>query len=145
MTKKTTKKDDKDLKETLQRLQAEFENYKKRTEKEKEEFSKYANEKLIKNILPIIDNFEIALKNCKNKDEFYKGIELVYANLIDTLQKLGLKPIKTEDEKFDPYRHEALLAEKSDKPENTIIGELQAGYMLNDKVIRHAKVKVSKK
>jgi len=135
----------KELTETTQRLQAEFENYKKRVEKEKSEFSKCANQDLIKQLLPFIDDFELALKNCRAKDDFYKGIELIYSHLIEALHSQGLKQIDCIGKKFDPYYHEALMTEESDKQENIILEEMQKGYMLNDKVIRHSKVKVSKK
>jgi molecular chaperone GrpE len=134
-----------ELTDTLQRVQAEFENYKKRCEKESSDFTKIANAELIRKLLPIIDNFELALKNCREKDEFYKGMELIYSQLIESLQSQGLKHIECQDRKFDPYFHEALLTEESDKEENTVLEELQKGYMLNNKVLRHSKVKVSKK
>ena len=144
------KKDEKqekldELTDTLQHLQAEFENYKKRAAKESYELIKCANEDLILRILPIIDNFEIALKSCREKDGFYKGIEIIYSQLIDTLHSQGLKHIECVGKKFDPYYHEVLLTEESNEPENKILEELQKGYMLNDKVIRHSKVKISKK
>ena len=135
----------KELTETLQRLQAEFENYKKRIEKELSNFAKIANKETIKKLLPIIDDFELALKNCRAKDDFYKGIELIYSHLIDALHSQGLKHIECVGKKFDPYYHEALLTEESDKEDNMILEELQKGYVLNDKVIRHSKVKVAKK
>lgn len=142
---KTKKKDElKELTETLQRLQAEFENYKKRIEKENIEFRKYAKAELISKLLPMIDNFELALQNKENKDEFVKGIELIYSQLFSLLENEGLKVIKAKGEKFNPEMHEALLTEKSDK-ENIVLEELQKGYMLEDKILRHAKVKVSKK
>ena len=129
----------------MQRLQAEFENYKKRVDNERAVFAKCANIDLIKKLLPFIDDFELALKNCREKDDFYKGIELIYSHLIDTLHSQGLKIIEAEGKKFDPYFHEALLTEETDKEENMVLEEMQKGYMLNDKVIRHVKVKVSKK
>jgi len=135
----------KELTDTLQHLQAEFENYKKRVEKENCELIKCANEDLIIKILPIIDNFELALKSCRAKDDFYKGMELIYSQLIDTLHSQGLNHIDCAGKKLDPYYHEVLLAEESGHPDNTITEELQKGYMLNDKVIRHSKVKIAKK
>ncbi|MBU1322065.1 MAG: nucleotide exchange factor GrpE [Nanoarchaeota archaeon] len=135
----------KEMTESLQRLQAEFENYKKRCDKENASFVKFANADLISTFLPIIDNFELALKNCRAKDDFYKGMELIHSQLIDTLQSQGLKHLECEGKKFDPYCHEALLTEESDKEQNTVLEELQKGYLLNDKVLRHSKVKVSKK
>ncbi len=133
-----------DLTNTLKHLQAEFENYRKRIEKDNASFAKFANEDLIKDLLPIIDNFELALKNSKQKDEFYKGMELIYSQLIGVLQDNGVKCIGCEC-KFDPYYHEVLLTEESDKENNAILEELQKGYTLNDKVIRHSKVKIAKK
>lgn len=142
---KTKKKDElKEVTDTLQRLQAEFENYKKRVEKENIEFRKYAKAELIAKLLSILDNFELALQNKENKEEFVKGIELIYSQLFSLLENEGLKTIKAEGEKFNPEIHEALLTEKSDK-ENIILEELQKGYMLGDRVLRHTKVKVSKK
>jgi molecular chaperone GrpE len=134
-----------ELTDTLQHLQAEFENYKKRAAKESCELIKCANEDLILRILPIIDNFEIALKSCREKDGFYKGMELIYSQLIDTLHSQGLKHVDCVGKKFDPYYHEVLLTEESNEPENKILEELQKGYMLEDKVIRHSKVKIAKK
>ncbi len=133
-----------ELTETLQRLQAEFENYKKRTENEKAECRRYAEEKLIKDILPLMDNFELALKNKEKKEEFIKGMELIYSQLFQLMEERGLNPIKCEGESFNPHLHEALLVEESDK-NNVILQELQKGYTLHDKVIRHSKVKVGKR
>lgn len=144
---KKPKKEDKikELTETLQRLQAEFENYKKRVEKEKSDFVKYSKAELISKLLPILDSFELALKNNKDPKGFEKGVELIFSQLYQTLEQEGVKPIKALSDKFDPYKHEVLLKEKSDKEEDIVLEELQKGYMLNDKVIRHSKVKVSKK
>ncbi|MBN2112371.1 nucleotide exchange factor GrpE [Candidatus Woesearchaeota archaeon] len=135
----------KELIETLQRVQADFENYKKRVEKEKKEFTKIACSGIISEILPILDTFELALKNTDDKEEFTKGVEMIYSQLFSTLEKIGLKPIESEGKKFDPYLHEALMQEESDKEEGTVIEEFQKGYLLNGKVIRHSKVKISKK
>ena len=158
MTKKDTKqKDEKktsaqqdenkkvqELTDSLQRLQAEFENYKKRIEKEKLEFVKFANEELVLRILPVIDSFELALQNTNSHDEFVKGIKLIYTQLFSMLESLGVQKIKAQGEKFDPYKHEVLLQEQSNREEGIIIEELQKGYLLGEKVIRHAKVKISK-
>ena len=133
------------LTETVQIVQADFENYKKRTEKDKEEFVKYACQNIVLDLLPILDNFELALKHTKNKEEFVKGIELVYSNLIDILDKKGLKPINALSKEFDPVMHEALMQEKSKEKPGIVIEEFQKGYMINDKVIRPTKVKVAKR
>ncbi len=134
-----------DLTDTLKRLQAEFENYKKRNEKEKIEFVKYAHAGIIANMLPVLDSFEIALKNTNDKDKFIEGMKIVYAQFHSILEAEGLKPIKSTGEKFDPYRHEVLMKGESEKPEGTILEEFQTGYILNDKVLRFSKVKISGK
>lgn len=134
----------KELTETLQRLQAEFENYKKRIDKEKSEFVKFSKQELILKLLPTLDSFELAIKN-KDKKDFLKGVELIFSQLYSALESEGLKPIKALGEKFNPYKHEVLMQEVSDKEEDIVLEELQKGYMLNDKVLRHTKVKVSKK
>jgi molecular chaperone GrpE len=147
MTAKKPKKENKikELTETVQRLQADFENYKKRTEKEKQEFVKYACQNIVLDLLPILDNFELALQHTKNQEEFVKGIELVYANFIDVLEKKGLKQINSINKEFNPVIHEALMQETSKESPGTIIEEFQKGYMINDKVIRPTKVKVAKR
>ena len=134
-----------ELTELLQRLQAEFENYKKRVDKEKQEFCKLANAEFVSKLLPILDSFELALKNKDKEEDFVKGVELIYSQLFDVLEKQGLRPIQALDRKFDPYSHEALLQQESDKEENHVLEELQKGYMFNNKLVRTSKVKISKK
>ena len=133
----------KELIESLQRLQAEFENFKKRTDKEKQDFCKYAEKELMVELLPALDTFELALENTENQKEFIKGVELIYAQLVSGLEKKGLKIIETQG-KFDPHKHEVLLQEESDKDSGEILEELQKGYRLNETILRTAKVKVSK-
>lgn len=132
-----------ELTESLQRLQAEFDNYQKRVDKDMDAFRKFASQGLIEDLLPILDSFELALKHTKDKDA-QKGIKLVYSQLTDVLNRRGLGQIDKTDV-FDANLHEALLTEASDKPEGTILEVLQSGYMLNKKVIRAAKVKIAKK
>jgi len=132
------------------RMQADFENTRKRLEKEKQEFIKFANEGIILELLNILDDLErtLALAQEKHQDlqAFLKGVEMILAHLYDLLKKYGLKPIEAKGKPFDPHYHEALLqVEANDVPEHTVLEELQKGYTLNDKVIRTAKVKVSKK
>ena len=134
-----------ELTDTLKRLQAEFENFKKRTDKEKLEFMKFANARIIGEMLPVIDSFELALKNTADKEKFVEGIKMIYAQLHSLLAAEGLKPIQTAKQLFNPYRHEVLMKEASEKPEGTILEEFQKGYMLNDKVLRFTKVKISGK
>ena len=128
--------------EQLKYLQADFENFKKRVLKEREEFVNTANENLIKELLTILDDFERAICVMKNKDDL-KGMEMIYENYLKILEKFGLKRIGAEGKKFDPYLHEALLKENSEKEEGLVLEEFQKGYLLNGKVIRHSKVKIS--
>ena|SRR3989338_2957687 len=135
-----------EYKEHLQRLQAEFDNYRKRVEKEKEEFCKIASHEIIYKLLGILDSFEFALQSKDKNQDFVKGIELIYSQLYSMLEKDGLKKIESLNKKFDADYHEVLLIEEhNDMEEDIVIEELQKGYMLNEKVLRHAKVKISKK
>ena len=134
-----------ELTDSLKRLAAEFENYKKWNAREKAEFIKYAHADTVFQILPVLDSFEIALKNTNDKEKFIEGIKIIYAQIYSTLESMGLKPIKAAGEKFDPYKHEVLMKQESDKQDDMVLEEFQKGYMLNDKVLRHSKVKVSGK
>ena len=135
----------KELTDSLQRLQAEFENYKKRIDNEKQEFLKFAKAELLKKLLPVLDSFELALNNHENPEKFLKGVEMIFAQLYSLLEAEGLRPIKSKNQKFDPFKHEVLMSEETDKEEDVVLEEFQKGYMLNDKVLRHSKVKISKK
>jgi molecular chaperone GrpE (heat shock protein) len=129
--------------ELLQRTQANFENFRKQTEKRMEEIRDMTSRGVILQILPVLDNFELALKSTDQKGDFVSGVELIYAQLFTVLENNDIKIIETEDRMFDPHYHEALMKVESDLPENTIIEELQKGYLLHDKVVRHARVKIS--
>jgi len=134
-----------ELTETAKRVQAEFENYKKRVDQEKKTFCDYASADIMLKLLPVIDNLELALKNKENKDEFAKGMQMIYDQLMKTLEKEGLKPIHAMNQKFDPYKHEAVLRDEKNKdPEkkDIVVEEMQKGYTFREKVIRHSKVKV---
>ena len=133
-----------DLTNQLRRLQAEFENYKKRVDKERESYKDYITADLIKKFLPILDSFELALEDNKTSEESKEGIKLIYAQLHSLLESLNVKEIKTLGQKFNPQFHEALLVEESDLPDGTIIEELQKGYTFNNNLLRTAKVKISK-
>ena len=131
------------------RLQADFDNIRKRLEREKQEFVRFANEGIIVDLLNVIDDLERSLGLAQDKHEdfsaFLKGIEMVLAHLYDLLKKHGLAPIEAKGKVFDPHFHEALLHIETDNfPENTVVEELQKGYLLNDRIIRTAKVKVAK-
>ena len=132
------------------RLQADFENTRKRLEKEKQDFVKFANEGIILELLNILDDLErtlgLAQPNHQYLPAFLKGVEMILAHLYEMLKEYGVKPLEAEGKLFDPHYHEALMqVENKDVPEHTVVEELQKGYMLNDRVIRTAKVKVSKR
>ena len=130
----------------MQRLKAEFDNYRKRTQKEKEDIAKYGSERIIVSLLPVLDNLERAIESTQtNKDfeSFSQGVEMIRRQFMKILEDEGLSPIETVGTGFDPNVHEALLREASDKEDNTILAELQKGYYLKDKVIRPSQVKVS--
>ncbi len=134
-----------DLTDTLKRVAAEFDNYKKRVEREKAEFREYAAREFAGKLLPILDSFEIAIKNSDDGHE-KKGLELIYSQLFTALEKEGLRPINSVGERLDPYRHEALLSEKTDDAEKdgVVAEELSRGYMWKDSVLRTGKVKIFK-
>ena len=139
------KRQNDELLDRLKRLQAEFDNYKKWFEKEKIEFIKYANGDLLLKLLPVLDSFDLAMKHSNDKEKFLQGMKLIYAQLNSILQSIGMQPIKTDGIKFDPFRHEVLMKEATDKDDDTILEEFQKGYTLHDKVLRHSKVKISGK
>lgn len=129
------------------RLAADFDNYRKRHEQEKEALLKYGAENTLKKMIEVLDNFERGLKaietveDCEKVKECYN---LAYKNFTDVLTKAGLEPIKAEGEIFDPNLHDAVMqTPTADKPEHTIIAELQKGYKLGDKVLRPTLVNVA--
>lgn len=129
----------------LQYLQAEFENFRKRMDKEKNDYIKYANKNLIMKLLDSIDDLERIKDNVKD-EKIIDGLNMVYKNFLHVLENEGLKKIDAIGKNFDPYKHEAFLQiVDNSKPENTVLEELEKGYMLNENVIRPAKVKISKK
>ncbi|PID82749.1 MAG: nucleotide exchange factor GrpE [Clostridiales bacterium] len=145
-TKSTESKEDEALEQKFLRLSADFQNFKRRTENEKSEIYKSANKSLITNLIPIIDNFERALEHSKDSknDNFVSGMEMVFKNLMEILNKEGLEKIEALGEPFDPNMHHAVLTEPSDEYESDYVcEEMQTGYMLNKKVLRPAMVKVS--
>lgn len=137
------------LKESLLRNQAELQNYKRRKDEETSKIQKYKNEELIKELLPIVDNFERAIKMDDNdlSDEvskFLSGFKLIYGNTINVLNKFDVKEIKAEGVEFDPNYHHAVLTEHDEtKPEGVVLEVLQKGYTYKDRVIRPAMVKVN--
>ncbi|EGT4878522.1 nucleotide exchange factor GrpE [Clostridioides difficile] len=134
-----------ELNDKYQRLQAEYANYRRRTQQEKETIGVFANEKIITELIPVIDSMERALDACEDKeDTMYKGISLVHKQLIDTLVKFGVEEIEAESKEFNPNLHLAVMQESVDGVEaNQIVMVLQKGYKLGTKVVRPSMVKVS--
>ena len=137
------------LNEKYLRLYAEFENYKKRTIKERMELVRNAAQETIVDLLPVLDDFDRAKKNAEDEDTeeyFSEGVELVYNKLYKVLKQKGLKPMETDGKEFDSELHEAIseIPAPSDKMKGKIIDTVEKGYFLNDKIIRHAKVVVGK-
>ena len=136
------------LNDRLLRLGAEFENYKKRIQREREDLIKYVGESFLMELLSIVDNFERAFQAAEETQDFkvlHQGVEMILKEVENFLKEKGVKKMNTAGEQFDPHKHEAIeQVVCGDKPENIIVEELQAGYELNGRVIRPAKVKVSK-
>ncbi|MDJ0731060.1 MAG: nucleotide exchange factor GrpE [Crocosphaera sp.] len=136
------------LKNSHIRLTAEFDNYRKRTAKEKQDLETLVKRNTIGELLSVVDNFERARNtiNPTNDGEavIHKSYQGVYKNLVDSLKRLGVSPMRPEGQPFDPLYHEAMLREYTDEyPEGTVIEELMRGYMLGEQVLRHAMVKVA--
>ncbi len=133
------------LLDRLARVQAEFENARKRAAKEQQEYRDFATADAIKALLPVIDSFERALAIKSGSNDFRNGIDLIYKQLQDALGKLGVRVIPAKGEPFDPHYHEAIeMVETSDAPDHQVIEELQRGYKLKDRLLRPAMVKVAK-
>ncbi|MDG4476475.1 nucleotide exchange factor GrpE [Thiovibrio frasassiensis] len=137
-----------ELEDKLLRLAAEQDNFRKRMQRERESAFKYAEENILRELLPFLDNLERAVGQCHaspDADTLLAGVEMTCKGLLSTLEKFGVKPLAGEGQPFDPNFHEAVAMEASaDVPENQIIQEYQKGYMFKDRLIRAAKVVVSK-
>ena len=134
-----------DANDQFLRLAAEYDNYRKRTAKEKEELNALCKSTVIRELLPVIDNFERAMANpADNPEEFRKGVEMIAKQLSETLQKLGVEPFGDAGDAFDPNLHNAVMhIESEDHGENVIAAVFGKGYRLGDKVIRPAMVQVA--
>jgi len=137
------------LQDRLLRLQAEFDNYKKRMAREKAEFLKFATEGLLLEFLPVLDNLERALVSARagsaNREAVADGIEMIVRLFRSTLDKAGVKPLEAAGQPFDPGLHQAIAqVETADGPENLVVEEVQKGYLLEGRVLRAAMVKVSR-
>lgn len=130
--------------ERLQRLMAEFDNYRKRTEKEKQNIYDLAVSTTVTELLSTVDNFERALKQESTDKSFYEGVSMIYRQLMAALEKLNVTPIEAAGKTFDPDYHNAVLHIEDDSlEENSIVEELQKGYLYKEKVIRYSMVKVA--
>lgn len=138
------KEKNKELEDKLLRQMAEFDNFRKRTLKEKEEIGAVAKTKCISELLPVLDNFERALQAECGDADFKKGVEMIFTSLKDTLSKMGVEEIEAEGQVFDPELHYAVSRiEDETLGENIVANVLQKGYRIGEKVIRHAMVAVA--
>ena len=132
------------------RTSADFDNYRKRTQRDLADFRKYANEQMARELLSVVDHLSLAIKHAaeagESNDGLRQGVELVHKQLRDVLEKFGITVFASQGEPFDPSKHEAIMQETTDTvPENTVVQVFQEGYLYHDKVLRHARVSVSKK
>jgi molecular chaperone GrpE len=135
-----------ELQELLQRRQAEFENFRRRVEREKSELFEFASMDSVKTLLPILDDFERALKAESADKEYARGMEMIYQRFYDVLKKLGLEPVSTDGALFDPHLHHAVdMVETDEHPDHTILSEYQRGYNFKGRLLRPAMVKVAVK
>lgn len=128
------------------RLQAEFDNYRKRSQREQQDFRDYALAEAVRSLLPVLDSLDLALKNSANQQsELRTGVELTRKQFLDALAKLGLREIPAEGEPFDPQYHQAVeMVDTSDAPDHQVMQELQRGYKLKDRLLRPAMVRVAR-
>jgi len=135
------------LQDLVMRRQAEFENFRKRVQREQMEFAEYAGLETLRTLLPTLDDFERALKSAPDTPEsaeFVKGVEIIYQRLMESLKKQGLEQIETANQKFDPHTHHAVeMVENSELEDSTILDEYQRGYNFKGRLLRPAMVKVS--
>ena len=138
------KREREELYDRLARMQAEFDNARKRAAKEQAEFREYAAAEAIQPLLPILDSLELALAHAPAGGEFRAGVELIYKQMLDALGKLGLRPIPAVGEPFDPHLHQAVqMVETKQAPDHQVLEELQRGYKLKDRLLRPAMVRVA--
>jgi molecular chaperone GrpE len=142
-------KEAEDTYERLLRISAEFDNYKKRSSREMVEYRKFANQSLIKEMLSVIDNLELAMNSTNvhkaiDKD-LLQGLEMTHKEILKVFEKFNVKPIEACGQPFDPTFHEAVMQEETnDSPKNTVVNELQRGYMIHDRLLRPSMVVVAK-
>jgi molecular chaperone GrpE len=129
------------------RIAADFDNFRKRTQKEKEELEQQVKCSTVVELLPVVDNFERARSQIKPQTDpemaIHKSYQGVYKDFVDRLKRIGVSPMRAEGKEFDPSLHEAVMRQPSDEPEGTVLEELVRGYLLGERVLRHAMVKVA--
>ncbi len=137
-------KEKNELQDLLQRRQAEFDNYRRRNERERSELFEYASMDTVKALLPMLDDFERALKVESTDKEYARGMDMIYQRLMEALRKLGLEPISSEVAVFNPHVHHAVeMVDTKDHPDQTILEEYQRGYYFKGRLLRPAMVKVA--
>ncbi len=133
------------LLDRLARMQAEFDNARKRAAKEQQDYRDYALTDAIKTLIPVLDSFDRALQTSPEKSEFHIGVELIHKQLQDALARIGVRPITAKGEQFDPRYHEAIeMVDTEDAEDHQVLEELQCGYKLKDRLLRPAMVKVAR-
>ena len=133
-----------DLQERYMRRTAEFDNFRRRTERDMAERREYASEDAVRNLLPLLDDFELALKAPCSDPEYAKGLHLIYSRFADSLKKIGLEPLEVIGAKFDPHCHEAIqMVPNADVEDQTILHELRRGYSFKGRLLRPAMVSVA--
>jgi molecular chaperone GrpE len=136
-----------EVQDRLIRMQAEFDNFRKRSERERMEYAEFAGEITVKALLPILDDFERALKAAAGaENELVRGIELIYARFLDTLKKQGLEPVEAQGQPFDPHQHEAIgRVDSTEHEDGTVVQEYQKGYRFKGRLLRPSMVQVAVK
>jgi molecular chaperone GrpE len=133
-----------ELEDRLLRMRAEFQNARTRAERERSDYLQFASTDLVKDLLPVLDDLERAMRVETTDREYAKGVELIYQRLYDTLKKMGLEPIETQGKRFDPNQHQAIeRVQTEDAQDQSILGEFQRGYQFKGKLLRPAMVRVA--
>ncbi|MBU4463195.1 MAG: nucleotide exchange factor GrpE [Proteobacteria bacterium] len=145
---KAAQEESRETYDRLLRVSAEFENYKKRSSREMDEFRKFANESLIKEMLSVVDNLERAINSCSDAKQanpgLVEGVDITLKEILKIFEKFNVKPVESLKKDFDPCFHQAVMTEETDDyAEHTVINELQKGYMMHDRLLRPAMVVVS--
>ena len=133
-----------ELRELLQRRQAEFENFRKRTDRDRAEYGQYASMDVVRELVSVLDDFERAVKAECASPEYARGVELIYNRMVDALRKVGLEPMESVGKPFDPHLHQAVeRVDTQEAEDNTVLGEFQRGYNFKGRLLRPAMVRVA--